>query len=441
MFRNGIRIIFITRYIFRDSTGLDWDSILVANLDAGKPMYYAGWSDDSSFTSGHAFVCDGYMNPGYYHFNWGWSGSLDGFFYTSSLTPGSAQFTYAQEVICDIYPDTLSYIFPEGCSGTGTLTNISGTLNDGSHSSLYRGNVDCSWVISPECSGSVSIVFDRFWLGTGDILYIHDGATASGTTLGAFTSGNPPVLSSESGSTVITASTADLFLHFVTDNDSVAEGWDVSYSSSSCLPMDTITGVSGTVDDGSGDCNYRNGSNCKWVIQPPGADSVYLNFTEFDLAPNVQDLLAVYKNSVSGANLLECFRYTDIPTVYTVPAGTCVLYFKSDYTETAGGWTVEYSKYPMSVKKHTPEQYEITVFPNPFTDDITLSVNLRIPQEVIVIITDMLGKNLASGTFHEKEGCRHLQIGRLTRGVSPGLYYVVVQNGDRYNVRKIVKKG
>ena len=41
-------------------------------LDEQIPLYYSG-SDDSG-NGGHAFVCDGYDENDYFHFNWGWSG-------------------------------------------------------------------------------------------------------------------------------------------------------------------------------------------------------------------------------------------------------------------------------------------------------------------------------------------------------------------------------
>ncbi|MDD5571814.1 MAG: C10 family peptidase, partial [Bacteroidales bacterium] len=66
-----------TQYVFKDSTTMNWDSILTTNLDAKKPLYYAGW-DPVTPTSGHAFVCDGYQGTNYYHFNMGWSGTSDG---------------------------------------------------------------------------------------------------------------------------------------------------------------------------------------------------------------------------------------------------------------------------------------------------------------------------------------------------------------------------
>jgi len=66
-----------TQYLFRDSINLDWDSIILRHLDRKQILYYAGWAGVGS-TSGHAFVCDGYQDSTYFHFNWGWGGSLDG---------------------------------------------------------------------------------------------------------------------------------------------------------------------------------------------------------------------------------------------------------------------------------------------------------------------------------------------------------------------------
>lgn len=63
--------------------GDSWDAILRAELDAGRPIYYSG----SNNNSGHAFVFDGYDTNGYFHINWGWGGTSDGYFTTSSLNP------------------------------------------------------------------------------------------------------------------------------------------------------------------------------------------------------------------------------------------------------------------------------------------------------------------------------------------------------------------
>ncbi len=63
-----------------------WDQVIVDEIDADRPVLYCG----QDVTAGHAFVCDGYEMRGsipYFHINWGWGGSANGFFATDALNP------------------------------------------------------------------------------------------------------------------------------------------------------------------------------------------------------------------------------------------------------------------------------------------------------------------------------------------------------------------
>ena len=49
-------------------------------------MLYSG----QDVSSGHAFVCDGYEMRGgtpYFHINWGWGGSANGYYASDALNP------------------------------------------------------------------------------------------------------------------------------------------------------------------------------------------------------------------------------------------------------------------------------------------------------------------------------------------------------------------
>lgn len=65
-------------------TTANWIQLLKNELDASRPIEYAGFGSGG----GHAFVCDGYDNNDYFHFNWGWGGAYDGFFQIDELDPG-----------------------------------------------------------------------------------------------------------------------------------------------------------------------------------------------------------------------------------------------------------------------------------------------------------------------------------------------------------------
>lgn len=72
----------LTRSNYTES---QWTALLKADLNAGRPIIYAG--DGSG--GGHCFICDGYNDADYFHFNWGWSGMNDGYYQINALNPGS----------------------------------------------------------------------------------------------------------------------------------------------------------------------------------------------------------------------------------------------------------------------------------------------------------------------------------------------------------------
>ena len=101
----------------RDSIGNDslWLTMLYNSLAEGKPIYYAGWAaaDNEaghSGTSGHGYILDGYFSDindtNFFHINWGWSGSSDGYFKIDAMRPSSSDFTKWHGAIIGLEPDT-----------------------------------------------------------------------------------------------------------------------------------------------------------------------------------------------------------------------------------------------------------------------------------------------------------------------------------------------
>ena len=74
------------RYLRRSVvSGSEWENIIYNDLSNSMPVIFGGQSSGG----GHCFVCDGYSQDGYFHFNWGWGGMSDGFFLLTALNPGS----------------------------------------------------------------------------------------------------------------------------------------------------------------------------------------------------------------------------------------------------------------------------------------------------------------------------------------------------------------
>jgi hypothetical protein len=79
----------------------EWENIIRNELDNGRPLIYRGQG-----TGGHAFNLDGYQGTNYFHFNWGWSGNYNGYFYLTNLNPDIYNFTDSQGAIIGIEPGT-----------------------------------------------------------------------------------------------------------------------------------------------------------------------------------------------------------------------------------------------------------------------------------------------------------------------------------------------
>ena len=81
----------------------EWTQLLKEELSQKRPIFYYGF--DSNYKNGHAFVCDGYESNEFFHFNWGWGGSYDGYFSLNDLTPDhDNDFTYRQGALLQIEP-------------------------------------------------------------------------------------------------------------------------------------------------------------------------------------------------------------------------------------------------------------------------------------------------------------------------------------------------
>jgi Peptidase C10 family. len=76
-------------------------------LDQGLPLYYSA-SDDGG-AGGHAFVCDGYDENDYFHFNWGWSGRDDAWCPIGALNTTKYAFNTNNSFIGHIIPESSDY--------------------------------------------------------------------------------------------------------------------------------------------------------------------------------------------------------------------------------------------------------------------------------------------------------------------------------------------
>ena len=122
-----------------DYTDSGWKQLLKDELEAERPVYYRGTGP----AGGHAFVCDGYEGTDHFHFNWGWSGYANGFFYLDDLNPGGYNFTNDQSAIVGAMPNEPALTTPRNFSVTEwgyANWDKAGYKDELIHHSGYNGN-------------------------------------------------------------------------------------------------------------------------------------------------------------------------------------------------------------------------------------------------------------------------------------------------------------
>ena len=237
-------------------------------------------------------------------------------------------------------------VVPATCGGLTTLTNGSDSFNDGSGIDNYINNQQCAWYIAPPCASNVTLSFTEFDTESNfDGIVVYDDL--SGTN----------ILGSFSGNTLpsnITSNTGEMLVVFVSDYSTSLGGFNASYTStgtSNYSLADTVLNISdyGEISDGSSATDYCNNTSSSWLIQPPQATSITLDFTEFDLeeassdGKAIYDYVTIYDGIDSSSPVLGLFSGSSLPPNLTSTNGSMYVTFNSDTSNTFQGWQAFYT--------------------------------------------------------------------------------------------------
>lgn len=403
-----------------DYTLPQWKDILKTELNAHRPVYYSGCSDEGC----HAFVCDGYDSEDYFHFNFGWGGSSNGF-YTLTATENDSVvvggYNHSQRMVRSIAPP--DEVYPHYCSEKAIVCE-SGTLEDGSGPSNYLNNSDCTYYITEDCAYRFQIVVKSFDTEENyDSLSFWDGHPSQGSLLQTLSG----TLSSEQ---IYYFNTDTLYITFKTNSSVTAAGWRLDYRvvrcHTSCGIAGLITDYRGTISDGSGESHYKSNACCYWHLYLPMASYITIDFPLIDIAEG--DVLKIFDASISPKVELASFSGLNVPqqTFYT---NKIIAEFVSDNYLNGDGfelhWTSDYS--PEGIDDLSVE--DLYLFPNPAatTVDVSLPETMR---DAEILLYDVSGRLVRK--------CPNAGDTQVNVDVSllPNGFYVVVIQNDNYSVKK-----
>lgn len=517
-----------------------WVSLLIDNLNSRQPIIYRS----TAGFSGHVYLCDGYQDSTHFHFNWGWGGTYNGYYYIDDLTPGGIQISYVQGAVLNIYPDTSQYAYPatqdftvltnnvgsleDGsgpenyaddftaswliqpqdtsitnimlvfsrldtelendlikiysgpdttaplvktysgqdiptpyyasgpellitfqsngdvngngfhlnyygyhlpfCGETVVLTDSVGKLEDGSSYHNYQNNADCSWLIAPEIYpfdsiSQISLLPYHVEVAHGDTLFIYEGENNQCPLIGKFWQENPP--------TELISNDNKVFVEFKTDDSQKAQGWGFFWE---YLPPEYCSDTlifgeySGQVSDGSGEKRYVSNSNCFYLIDVPEAESISLEFLEFETEENY-DYLKIYDADQPNIPLIK-LSGSEIPTDLTWPLNKLLLEFYSDDRQNYQGFKLNYSA---SIPGFAELEDDLSIYPNPVLNHLIMHSNSLAVSGAAVQICRMDAQVVYSGILQAP----HHMIDVHT--LPPGIYIVNIQHDDWSITKKIVK--
>lgn len=189
-----------------------WRRLIIENLYQHKPVIYSG----SGASGGHAWVCDGVNESLYFHMNWGWSGSGNGYFLLDELNIGGSDFSAGQGAVVNIAPMGHKFCFqPKEYFETEMV------FSDGSGNNPYKNNTDCYYYIR---SDSAKIRVNFIYFNTEedvDVLSIYDGEDETAPLIGQFSGNTMPADFYSTG--------PNLLLRFKTNETVQKQGWELRY--------------------------------------------------------------------------------------------------------------------------------------------------------------------------------------------------------------------
>lgn len=393
-----------------DYTETDWINLLKAQLNAGHPMPYAGYD----VSAGHAFVCDGYNND-MFHFNWGWSGSYNGYFYISNLNPGY-NFSIGQQAFINCYPAAVSY--PLAC-GNYQMNSRSGSLHVGHGLSGYTNNQNCTWLIQP--SDSVEYITVEFqYLRTeqvNDVVTIYQGTDATAPVFGTY--------SGISGDFSVVVPGNRVFVSFQSNSTITNGGFHADYYSYTppfCSILDIRSDSAGIVNDGSNNYAYNNNTVCRWRIEPENASGIMIDFTEFNLEQS-SDMLYFYQ--YPSYILVDSLSGNAVPQSFFINSPKTMVVFKTNEANTENGFTFNYNGVATGLDEYKNASIYLSVDANNFP---TLNIS-NFPEGLYSIeLNDITGRSLYESKNELSSDSQRIKIPFIPE--NSGLYLITLKGNN-----------
>lgn len=417
---------------YLDTVVAQYIKILENELDAHRPIYYSGCT--SSFNSCHAYVVDGYDDADRFHVNFGWGGSANGYYAIDNFVAGSENFDYGSEALLNIFPS--GAVPATYCQGHQRNTASFGYVADGSPTAKpYQVNPDCSWMVAVPHALDYTFGIDRLDLNPNiDFVTIYNGPTEASGVKVTLTGSNIP-------SDTYTVSADSVLIKFTSTGAADSNthlGFLIKYNTSmparSCTAQTNLTDWNGTITDGTEDGDdYLPQTTCTWNITLNYISGYAFAFPKFNLGYG--DFVDVYDNTTNPATLYKRFDIYNPPSgIYNVNFKKMKVNFVADNWDQKDGFKMDY--YAIAGIENYSNLEELSIYPNPATDNIFVKFTASDAQKVTCKLMDAAGKILQNSTFTATIGENTHEIN--VSSFASGFYMVELDTDSGKVIRKIM---
>ena len=363
-------------------------------LSEGMPLYYSG-SDDGG-AGGHAFVCDGYDENDYFHFNWGWSGKDDAWCPIGALNTTKYAFNDSNSFIGNIKPNTPDYYLrPENITDfevvenedlTGVSITWTNPANDLNGTPLTDFTV---YVYRNE-----ELVFQSEGVKGGTRMEITDTDLEQGHYIYSVIAGNEYGFNEKDNKTLLVGSKCDIVFELA---DEGGNGWKGASISVTDEKGDRIAVI--TMEEGS----------TKTVVMPLLSEN--LNF---------------YWNH--GWFHTDEQYDTDYECSFVIKNGDDEILYTSG--ELSDGLFLEYNNTCEDAVEEIESANNIHLYPNP-TNGI---VNIEAEGIQSIEIINAIGQTV--GTYRACQDNATIDL----RGLNQGIYMIKIETVNGTKVEKVNKR-
>ena len=462
----------ISDVVPNDSLMYLWENKAKAELDQHRPLFFSG---QSTTAGGHAWIVDGYTTIGnatYFHVNWGWAGSSNGYFLINNqVTTGYGNFNAnnSNTMMIKLMPDSANIEKP--AESFTRVTASFGTISDGAGNMKYAQNSNRRWVLACPEATSYELKFSKLKVKDGDKVIVYNGGTEasgikqhySGDYLMAACNDYTNVTGCEHGDyegqalpAAITVNADSVLVVFTsTANSQTDYGFVLDYnvksfSKSACTDKtytDQYNVLTDKPNNETSDDTYRASNVCEYTLNLKWTDQLIYAFHKFDLKQG--DFVDIYNQSSpnnSSRVLVAHYDMNNVPTsVYTydaplyniagVPSSRFIIRFASDNMLQGSGFELEY--YGKCTSINQLDETEIKVYPTITTTSIVnVEVTSDKAQQFHASVVDMMGKTVYVDQFNHEGGNGKYTINM--NNLAKGVYFLHLNSEKGNTVQKIV---